>query len=246
MAMAQVDDRSTVTGGQPASPLRSSSTGRGSVTEAMINEIKPRLRGWLHTIMTPLCLVGGLVLLILTPTVGGRLAAAVYVATSLLLFGNSAFYHRGHWTDRVKAVFRRVDHANIFVFIAGTYTPLAVQLLTGNSRVTLLVIVWSAALLGVIFRVVWINAPRWLYTALYVLMGWAAVGWLPAFWRDGGPLVVALIIGGGLIYSLGALVYARKRPDPSPTWFGFHEIFHACTVVAALMHFAAIVLATFG
>ncbi|MGJ6980862.1 PAQR family membrane homeostasis protein TrhA [Aestuariimicrobium soli] len=206
--------------------------------------LKPRLRGVLHTIMAPLAFVGGLVLLVITPTIGGRLAAAVYLTSSLALFGNSAVYHRGRWTDRVQATLRRVDHANIFLFIAGTYTPLATQLLTGRSRVALLALIWIAAGLGVAFRVLWLSAPRWLYTVLYVLMGWAAVGWLPTFWRDGGPLVVALVIGGGLVYSLGALVYGRKRPNPSPTWFGFHEIFHACTVIAALLHFAAILLAT--
>lgn len=219
---------------------------RADPVERVIEAVKPKLRGWLHTIMAPLSLIGGLVLLIVTPTVGGRLAAAVYLAASLALFGNSAVYHRGTWNDRVGGTLRRVDHANIFLFIAGTYTPLAYQLLTGSARVTLLTLVWVAAALGVAFRVFWLSAPRWLYTALYVLMGWAAVGWLPTFWRDGGPLVVSLIVGGGLVYSLGALVYGRKRPDPSPTWFGFHEIFHACTVLAAMMHFAAIVLATFS
>ena len=207
--------------------------------------VKPRLRGWLHTIMAPLAFIGGLVLLVVTPTLAGRAAAAVYLTSSLALFGNSAVYHRGRWTDRVHATLRRIDHANIFLFIAGTYTPLATQLLTGRSRVALLVLVWVAAGLGVAFRVLWLSAPRWLYTVLYVLMGWAAVGWMVAFWRNGGPLVVALVVAGGLVYSAGALVYARKRPNPSPLWFGFHEIFHACTVVAAILHFAAILVATF-
>lgn len=205
---------------------------------------KPKLRGVLHTIMAPLAFVGGLVLLVITPTVPGRIAAAVFLTSSLALFGNSAVYHRGRWTDRVQATLRRVDHANIFLFIAGTYTPLATQLLTGGSRIGLLTLAWVAAGLGVAFRVLWLSAPRWLYTVLYVLMGWAAIGWMPTFWREGGPLVVCLVLGGGLVYSIGALVYARKRPNPSPVWFGFHEIFHACTVIAALMHFAAIVLAT--
>lgn len=207
---------------------------------------KPRWRGWLHTGMTPLALIGGIVLLVLTPTVGGRVAAATYMLTMLALFGNSAVYHRGSWTDRVDGVFRRVDHANIYLFIAGTYTPIAVQLLDGAARTTLLALIWSCAAAGVAFRVFWIGAPRWLYTALYVVMGWTAVFWLVPFWLAGGPLVVALIGAGGLVYSYGALVYGRKRPNPSPTWFGFHEIFHACTVVAALLHYAAICVATFA
>ncbi|MBO1030946.1 hemolysin III family protein [Tessaracoccus sp. SD287] len=214
--------------------------------DQLVTAVKPRLRGWLHTGMTPLAFLGGLVLMIATPTVGGRLAVAVYVVSSLMLFGNSAVYHRGTWSERTTRLLRRFDHANIFVFIAGTYTPLAVQLLDGSSRVLLLALVWAAAALGVAFRVLWLAAPRWLYTALYLLMGWAAVGWLPQFWTNGGPVVVLLIIAGGLVYSVGAIVYARKRPNPSPTWFGFHEIFHAATVLAALCHFAAIWVATFS
>ena len=210
------------------------------------DDLKPRLRGWLHTVMAPLMTLAGLALVVLTPTVGGRLAAAVYLICSILLFGVSATYHRGTWTDTVKAVFRRVDHANIFLFIAGTYTPLAYQLLTGTSRVTLLSLIWGAAALGVAFRVFWLSAPRLLYTALYVAMGWAAVGWMVPLWRAGGPAVVLLVVAGGLIYTAGAVVYARKRPNPSPQWFGFHEIFHACTVAAALCHFVAIALATFA
>ncbi|HNV10744.1 MAG TPA: hemolysin III family protein [Propionibacteriaceae bacterium] len=210
------------------------------------DDLKPRLRGWLHTGMAPVMFLAGLTLVVLTPTVGGRLAAAVYLICSILLFGVSATYHRGSWTDSVKAVFRRVDHANIFLFIAGTYTPMSYQLLTGRSRVTVLVLIWGVALLGVLFRVFWLSAPRALYTALYVAMGWAAVGWMVPFWKAGGPLVVLLIVAGGLIYTAGAVVYARKRPNPSPEWFGFHEIFHACTVAAALCHLAAISLATFA
>lgn len=209
-------------------------------------EPKPTWRGWLHTGMTPLALVGGLALLILTPTVGGRAAAAVYLLASLALFGNSAVYHRGTWSDRVRAVLRRVDHANIFVFIAGTYTPIAVQLLSGTSRAVLLALIWGIALAGVAFRVFWLGAPRWLYTALYVVMGWVAMFWLVQFWTAGGPLVVALIVAGGLIYSYGALVYGRKRPNPAPAVFGYHEIFHACTIAAATAHYAAICVATFA
>ena len=216
------------------------------VLDQIATAVKPRLRGWLHTGMTPLAFFGGLALIIGTPTVGGRVAVAVYLLSSLLLFGNSAVYHRGTWSERTTRLLRRFDHANIFIFIAGTYTPLAVQLLDGSSRVLLLTVVWSAAALGVAFRVLWLSAPRWLYTALYLLMGWASLGWLPQFWNNGGPLVVALIIAGGLVYSFGAIVYARKRPNPSPMWFGFHEIFHAATVLAALCHFAAIWVATFA
>lgn len=208
--------------------------------------VKPRLRGWIHTAAVPLALIGGVLLIALAPTAVGRTGGAIYLAASLALFGVSAVYHRGNWGARTKAVLRRMDHANIFVFIAATYTPLALTLLSGASRVTLLVIVWASAVLGLAFRVLWLSAPRWLYVLLYISMGWAAFGWMDQFWASGGPVVTLLIFGGGLIYTLGALVYARRWPDPSPAWFGFHEIFHTCTLLAAGAHYAAISLATYG
>lgn len=213
--------------------------------ERLADQVKPKLRGWLHTGMTPLIFVAGLVLVVFGTTLTARLAAAAYLLCSLMLFGTSATYHRGHWSERVAGVFRRWDHANIYLFIAGTYTPLAANLLTGHSRVLLLSVVWTCALVGIAFRVFWLGAPRLLYTALYLVMGWLAVGWMPAFWRAGGPAVVILVVAGGLVYSFGAVVYALKRPNPSPRWFGFHEIFHACTVVAAICHYIAIALVTF-
>lgn len=211
-----------------------------------LRPLKPKLRGWLHAGWTPLALIGGLVLVIGAPSELARVGGAVFLAGSLMLFGTSALYHRFRWGPRGEAILRRLDHANIFVFIAATYTPLALLLLTGGSRVLLLTLVWVAALCGLIFRVLWLSAPRWLYTALYIVMGWAALGWLPQFWTAGGPLLVALIVAGGLCYTAGAVVYGRKRPDPWPRWFGFHEIFHAFTILGSGCHFAAIALATFG
>lgn len=207
--------------------------------------VKPKLRGWLHAAFVPLALVGGILLIVLAPTALGKVGGAVFLAASLMLFGVSAVYHRGTWGPVGSAVLRRLDHANIFVFIAATYTPISLLLLSGASRVILLSVIWGAAILGVGFRVFWLSAPRWLYVLLYVAMGWVALGWLPELWRTGGPAVVVLIAIGGILYSLGALVYGRKRPDPSPRWFGFHEIFHLCTILAASCHFAAICLATF-
>lgn len=209
-------------------------------------DIKPKMRGWLHFATTPLALVAGLILIIAAPSTEGKIGGAVFLAASLLLFGVSGVYHRFYWGTRTEAVLRRMDHANIFVFIAATYTPLSLLLLTGNSRIALLVIVWSAAVLGLLFRVLWLGAPRWLYTVLYLAMGWAALGWLKDFFVNGGPLVFSLIIAGGLLYSGGAIVYARKSPNPSPRWFGFHEIFHAATIGAFLCHYTAISLATYS
>lgn len=217
------------------------------VTAEVIAQVKPHLRGWLHAAMTPLAALAGVVLIVAASTSAGAIGGAIYLAASLLLFGTSAVYHRGSpWGPRSEAVLRRMDHANIFVFIAATYTPLALQLLTGTSRVALLVLIWSAALVGLAFRLFWLGAPRWLYTALYLLMGWAAVGWLGQFWAAAGPAPVVLIIVGGLLYSAGAIVYATKRPNPSPRWFGFHEIFHAFTIAAFIAHYAAIWIITYA
>lgn len=221
-----------------------SATPTGS-ERSVLDEVKPRLRGWLHLASVPLALVGGLSLILFASTSAGRWAGLVYLIAALALFGNSALYHRGTWSPRTHTTLRRIDHANIFIFIAGSYTPLAVMMLSGHSRVLLLTVVWSSAAAGVLFRVFWLGAPRALYVVLYIAMGWAAVAWMPQFWHTGGPLVVWLIIAGGLVYSAGAVVYARKSPNPSPTWFGFHEIFHACTVVAALCHYAAIAIVSF-
>lgn len=208
--------------------------------------VKPVLRGWLHLGMAPLIFIAGLVLTAVSPTLDTRLGCAVYTLMAVQLFGTSAVYHRGTWGPRMEAVLRRMDHSNIFLFIAGHYTPLTLAMLDGRPQATLLILVWSMAVLGVIFRTTWLGAPRWLYTLLYVGMGWAAVGWLPAFWASGGPAVVILIAAGGIIYSLGALAYGLKRPGPQARWFGFHEVFHACTIVAALCHAVAIGLAVFS
>lgn len=229
---------------RPAAPGRVTDTAHELVDE-LSRAVKPALRGWLHQLFAPVCLVAGMALVVLAHSPAERLACAVYTLSALLLFANSAFYHRGSWSPGVHAVFRRVDHANIFVFIAGSYTPLAVGMLHGSSLRTLLGLVWACALAGVLFRVFWITAPRWLYVALYLSMGWAAVGWMGQFWHTGGPLVVGLIAAGGVVYSLGAVVYGLKRPNPWPATFGFHEIFHSCTILAAICHYLAIWLVLF-
>ncbi len=215
-----------------------------SHSEAAVAELKPRLRGWFHLGSTPLVIVGGILLIVLAPTVAGKVGAAVWLAGSMLLFGTSAAYHLVDWSPRTKAVFRRWDHANIFAFIAATYTPIALALLPDPT--IMLAVIWSIAVAGMAVQIAWPTAPRWLNVACYLGMGWAGVGWLPQFWVLGGPAVVILILLGGVAYSLGAIVYARKWPDPSPTWFGFHEIFHAFTVIAAGCHFAAIAVAIFA
>ncbi|PKQ32150.1 MAG: hemolysin [Actinobacteria bacterium HGW-Actinobacteria-2] len=213
-------------------------------SDADIAEAKPRLRGWLHLGATPLAIIGGVLLIALSPTIAGKIGAAIWLAGAVLLFGTSATYHLGNWGPTARDVLRRWDHSNIFAFIAATYTPIAIALLPDPT--VMLVLIWSIAVAGMAVQIAWPTAPRWLNVACYLGMGWAGVGWLPAFWTLGGPAVVILILLGGVAYSLGAVVYARKWPNPSPTWFGFHEIFHAFTVIAAGCHFAAITVAIFA
>ncbi|MET9880111.1 hemolysin III family protein [Actinacidiphila glaucinigra] len=205
--------------------------------------IKPRMRGWLHAGVFPLALVGGIVLIAVSRSAAAVAACSVYALSACLLFGTSAVYHRGMWGPRGEVVLRRLDHANIFLIIVGTYTPLAVLLLPAGQQLVLLAVVWAGAVAGIAFRMLWIGAPRWLYTPCYIALGWVAAFYLPDFARTGGTAVVVLVITGGLLYTAGAVVYGLKRPDPSPAWFGFHEVFHALTIAAFTAHYTAIVLA---
>jgi hemolysin III len=166
-------------------------------------------------------------------------SSAIFVASSLLLFGTSALYHRINWSPRVKAIFKRIDHSNIFLLIAGSYTPITVLALPHDKAVLLLSIIWSGALLGVGFRIFWIGAPRKLYVSLYILLGWAAMLFVADFFRA-NAVMMTLILIGGLCYTVGAVAYAFKRPNPVPGVFGFHEIFHSFTLLAFLCHWTGI------
>jgi hemolysin III len=216
-----------------------------SAVETVAAVVKPRMRGWLHAGMVPLALAAGIVLIALAPTTPARIAAVVYSVSAWLLFGTSAVYHRGKWSPRVAGVLKRCDHSNIFLIIAGTYTPFALLLPHDKAR-TMLLIVWSGAVAGVLFRVLWVGAPRWLYTPVYVALGWVAVFYLGPLLKNGGVAIVTLIAVGGLLYTLGAVVYGTKRPNPSPRWFGFHEIFHTLTVAAFAVHYVAASMSVSG
>ncbi|TXS37735.1 PAQR family membrane homeostasis protein TrhA [Streptomyces sp. OR43] len=209
-------------------------------------EVKPRMRGWLHAGMFPAVLIAGIVLIALADSTRGRIACAIYIATACLLFGVSAVYHRGTWGPRGEAVLRRLDHANIFLIIAGTYTPLTLLLLPESTGTPLLWAVWAAAVAGIAFRVFWVGAPRWLYTPCYIAMGWAAVFFLPDFMRTGGIAVLVLVVVGGLLYSAGGVIYGIKRPNPSPRFFGFHEVFHSLTLAAFVVHYVGISLVAYN
>lgn len=204
-------------------------------------EIKPSWRGWIHAATFPVAIAAGIVLITLAEGPVAKWASVVFMATSMVLFGISALYHRINWSPQVKQLFRRLDHANIFLLIAGTYTPISLLALPAEKGILLLTVVWSGALVGILFRVFWVTAPRWLYVPLYLALGWAAVIYMPDIARANVASLV-LVIVGGLLYTIGAIVYATKRPNPVPGVFGFHEIFHALTVLAFLCHWTAALL----
>lgn len=208
---------------------------------ADLAEIKPSWRGWIHAGTFPVTIAAGIVLITLAHGAPAKWASAVFVLTSMLLFGNSALYHRFDWNPKTKIILKRIDHANIFLLIAGTYTPLAILALPPDKGWLLLGIVWGGALLGIGFRVFWISAPRWLYVPIYLLLGWAAIMYIVDLLNANVAMMVLVVVGGAF-YTVGAVVYALKKPNPWPGHFGFHEIFHVCTVIAFMCHWTATLL----
>ncbi|HTL41461.1 MAG TPA: hemolysin III family protein [Pseudolysinimonas sp.] len=204
-------------------------------------EQKPTWRGWIHAGTFPLAIVLGVVLIVLSDGAAAKTASAIFMASSLLLFGISAVYHRFNWKPSTKAVFRRLDHSNIFLLIAGTYTPLAIDALDYPKNAILLSIIWGGALLGILSRIFWLKAPRWSYVVLYIALGWAAMLYIVDL-VNANVATMVLVLIGGVSYTVGAMFYAFKRPNPVPGVFGFHELFHTCTVIAFLCHWTGILL----
>jgi hemolysin III len=194
---------------------------------------RPKLRGWLHVGAFAAWLIGGPFLIAAAPSSESKAALTVYVLSMLFMFGTSAAFHRIRWSAPAWRRMRRADHSAIFIGIAGTSTGLAVLALTGWSRVLVLSLVWSGAVVGIVLRQVWLDAPQWAVAVPYVVVGWCSLIVAPQFVRSLGWVGFGLMLVAGLAYTSGALVYARKRPDPWPRVFGFHEVFHACTVVGA-------------
>ncbi|MEV0939087.1 PAQR family membrane homeostasis protein TrhA [Micromonospora wenchangensis] len=210
---------------------------------------KPRMRGWLHTYAFFVAVVCGIVLSAVAATRPGwtpLVSCLIYSVTVCGLFGTSALYHRRVWSERGYQIMRRMDHSMIFVFIAGTYTPLCVLLLDRPTAVLMLGLVWGGALAGVAVKLIWPHAPRWVSAPLYLALGWVSVAILPQILSQGGVTVLVLLAVGGAVYSIGAVCYALRRPNPWPTVFGHHEFFHACTLIAALCHHIAIYFALFA
>jgi hemolysin III len=207
---------------------------------------RPKLRGLLHGIAFPIALASGIVLISLAGTPRARLGCTIYAVSTWLLFGVSAVYHRWRGSMRVRALLRRADHANIFLIIAGTYSPLALIVLRGQTSRTVLTVVWVGAALGIGLQLLWTDAPRWLYVPVYLALGWVAAFVIPDLLHRGGVAVLVLVAVGGALYSMGAVVYALKRPDPVPRIFGFHEVFHALTVAAFVVQYIAVSIATYS
>lgn len=213
------------------------------MTEAPI--APPKLRGWFHLGATPIVIIASLILFILSKS-SLKFAVAIYSLTAILLFSVSAVYHRVPWSPAKKKIWRRFDHANINLLIAGSYTPFAVTLLEGRDRTILLSVVWVGAAAGVAMRVFWLGAPRWLYVANYLLLGWVAVAYMPQLYRAGGLWILLPIIIGGLFYSIGAIFYALKRPGRDAKYFGFHELFHIFVLAAWISQYIAISVAIYS
>lgn len=217
----------------------------------VLAEVKPRLRGWLHLGTIPLTIAAGAVLVAMSPTATTRLGSSIFIGSALALFTVSAVYHRGSWSPRTGVVLRRLDHANIFLLIAGSYTAYSLLLLDGEQRAALLWIVWAGAFLGVLFRVCWIDAPRWLHTPVYIVLGAAALPFTPGLLEGAerltpgiGVATLLMLVAGAALYTLGSVVYGFQRPNPWPQWFGFHEVFHSLTVLAFAAHLTGVGLAT--
>jgi hemolysin III len=212
------------------------------MTETSLPEVsppKPKLRGILHQIACFVALVAGALLAANAPQEQQRQAALVYMVCLTTLFGVSGAYHVPTWKPRARQWMRRLDHAAIFLLIAGTYTPLSMALKPEDGA-SLRRVVWGGAIAGVLQSLLWVTAPKPLIAGIYVILGWSILPYIGRMYEAVGPWPLLLILSGGIVYSLGAVVYARKRPDPAPEVFGYHEVFHTLVIVAAMLHFAAV------
>lgn len=220
--------------------MRAIVTADVSLTEPTLS--KPLLRGVLHQGGFFVAVVVAPLLVLEADGTRAKVAAGVFAASVVACFGASALYHRVTWTPRVRLWMRRIDHAGVYLLIAGTYTPVSLLVLTGAWRPTILAIVWSGAAAAIVLKFAWVQAPKWLAAAIGLALGWVAVVALPQLVGHVQTAAFALLVVGGLVYTAGAIVYARRRPDPVPAVFGYHELFHALTIVAVTCQYTAIAL----
>jgi hemolysin III len=205
-------------------------------------DLRPRLRGVFHQYAFFVSLAFGALLVVGASGAGERTSAAVFATALAAMFGISALYHRVTWRPRARRWMRRLDHAAIYLLIAGTYTPVGLLALSGAWRWTVLPVVWGGTLVAIVLKLAWIDAPKWLAATIAIVLGWIGIVALPQLWVHSGPLGAALLAAGGVLYTAGAIVYARRRPDPVPAVFGFHELFHALVIAAAACQYAAVAL----
>lgn len=213
------------------------------ISEQAAAIVKPLLRGYLHAFATVFAIIGTIFLLVRTlGDVPKQLSLLIYGVSSILLFGWSAFYHIGVWSVQRRAFLRRIDHANIFVLIAGTYTPIVFNVMTGGWRVGILVVIWVLAVVGVVTAAPAVHLPRWITAALYVVMGWVVIAALPELVARIGINAMALLLLAGILYTLGAVAYALRKPMLWSRVFSFHEVFHLATLLANGAFFTFMVL----
>jgi len=207
-----------------------------------VNDVKPRLRGVLHEGAFFVAIIVAPLLLLSADGLRTRVAAGIFAFSVAACFGVSALYHRMTWTPSRRRLMRRADHAGVYLLIAGTYTPVTLLVLKGDWGSVLLTIAWAGALIAILLKIIWVDAPKWVAAALGLALGWIAVVALPQLVERLQPTALTLLIAGGLLYSVGAIVYARRKPDPLPAVFGYHEVFHALTIAAAACQYVAIAL----
>ena len=210
---------------------------------------KPRLRGWIHVYAAVVAFIAGAALVSVSwslQSTRAGIATLIYTLTIVAMFAVSGAYHRVNWkSDTARKWMKRADHSMIFIFIAGSYTPFAVVAMPPATGKLVLAIVWGGAIAGVALKMWWPSAPRWVGVPLYLLLGWVAIGFASTILQGAGVTAMVLLAAGGALYSVGAVLYALKWPDPWPETFGHHEFFHACTVAAAICHYIAIWFAVF-
>ncbi|BBY62789.1 PAQR family membrane homeostasis protein TrhA [Mycolicibacterium helvum] len=235
-------------------PRQSKSSDAEDFPEAVVDAAveffgKPRLRGWIHVYAAVIAAIAGAALVSVSWSVESTragISTLIYTVTIVAMFAVSGTYHRVNWTSAsARKWMKRADHSMIFIFIAGSYTPFAMLALPERSGVVLLAIVWGGALAGVLLKMFWPSAPRWVGVPLYLLLGWVAAWFIVPIMNGAGVAALVLLIVGGALYSIGGVLYALKWPNPWPTTFGHHEFFHACTAVAAICHYIAMWFAVF-